>query len=257
MNLLNVLRIASMTAEESLRKKILYLILFLSVILVALSNFVNVFNLGAQVRLIKDFSLTGINFFGLIFTLAMYLNAIPREIEGKTIYPLLTKPLSRSEYLWGKFLGNYFLVFLNMAILALELFFILKLNSNVAYFSIFPCVFLYFLQCGVVGALVLFLSIHFSYPMTLSLAFFFYILGSLSAVYIQYLAAQTPNSIGVLFIRLVKDLLPHFDYFDIKNSVVHDYLIDPRYLPAATLYGAVYTWLLMLLGEFSIRHKDL
>jgi ABC-type transport system involved in multi-copper enzyme maturation permease subunit len=257
MNLLNVLRMASMTAEESLRKKILYLILFLSVILVAGSNFVNVFNLGAQVRLIKDFSLTGINFFGLIFTLALYLNAVPREIEAKTIYPLLTRPLKRSEYLWGKFLGNYFLVFLNMAILALELFFILKLNSRISYYSIFPCVFLYFLQCGIVGAMLLFFSIRLSPPMSLSLAVFLFIIGSLSAVYIQYLAAQAQGGTGVFFIKLIKDILPHFDYFDIKNSVVHDYIIDPRYLPAASLYGAAYIWLLLLLGESSLRRKDL
>ncbi|MBI2251319.1 MAG: ABC transporter permease subunit [Armatimonadetes bacterium] len=257
MNLLNILRVASITAEKSLRQKILYLIFFFGLVLIALSNFLNVFGLGAQIRLIKDFSLTGINLFGLIFTIAIYLNSIPNEIEQKTIYPLLAKPLRRSEYVWGKFLGNYYLIFLNMLILAVELFLILKLNTNIYYFNVFNCIFLYFIQCGVVGAMVLAFSTRISYPLTLSLTLFAYIIGGFSSVYIQYLAAQPENQIGVFIIKIIKDIIPHFDYFNIKNSVVHDYIIEPKYLPMTAFYGITYIWLFIILAEMSLRNKDL
>ncbi|MCL5037339.1 MAG: ABC transporter permease [Chloroflexi bacterium] len=255
-----ILVVAKITWEENVRRKIFYLLFFMALILVGGSRFVNIFGLGAQSKLIREFSLTGIGLFGLIFTFALFLFSLPGEIERKTIYPILAKPITRAQYLWGKYLGDMALIFVYMAALVGILYLILatdKSDSNMLINSIFPAVWLMFVECAVVGAILLFFSIFLSYPLNLSVTLLIYIIGNISATYQKMILSAGQNPVAGWLTDILKPMLPQFDLFHIKNAVIQNYIIDPHYVPLTTLYGILYIVIIMILSALAFRRKEL
>jgi len=264
MSIRNIVRIASITFEESYRKKFLYILLFLSALLMIAAFMFNPFNIGRQMPVVKDMCLTGLGFFGLLLTFALFLSTIPNEIEKKTIYPLLSKPISRSDYLWGKYVGNMSMIFLNIFIITLEITFLLyKLNATFEFpepnlaAKIFCSALLIFIECGLVGAIIVLFSPFMSYPVNLVLTLLLYISGNVSQAYINYLSAEKWSSFGASLAIVLKYILPNFEYFHIKNSVVHSYIIDPNYIGGAALYGIFYILIIMFLADILFQRKDL
>lgn len=256
MNIKRTLIIASMTVEENLRKRIQYILLFLSVVLVAASAMLNTFSLGAQVTIIKDLSLSGIGLFGLLFTISLLLNAVPGEIEHRTIYPLLAQPITKADYLWGKFLGTMALVTVNLLVLALELMLVLYPYEHAIDFAILPAVLLIAVQCGIVGAMVIFFSLLVSYPLTISIVLFLFIVGGLSTDYIGLLFKETPKLLAKM-VLLIKLILPKFDFFIIKNAVVHNHAVSANFVWWTVIYGFVYIAAIMLVSEIVFERRDL
>jgi Cu-processing system permease protein len=255
-NLKRTLAIASMTVEENLRKRILYILLFLSLLLVGSSSLINTFSLGSQVTIIKDLSISGIGFFGLLFTISLFLNAIPGEIEQRTIYPLLAQPITRADYLWGKFLGIFFIVAVNLLVLGGELMIVLLRFDHVLNYQILEAVMLIIVQCGIVGAIIVFFSLFVSYPLTLSVSLFIFIVGNLSTSYVAYLHGQAPRYLA-LTVTAIKLILPKFDLFNIKNAVVHGHAVAAGFIPVTCLYGVAYMVTIMMLATIVFERKDL
>ncbi|MDQ7823412.1 MAG: ABC transporter permease [Candidatus Eremiobacteraeota bacterium] len=256
MSILKTLSIASMTIEESLRKKIFYILLFLSLILVAFSSFFTSFGLGAQVTIMKDLSLFGISFFGLLFTISLFMNAVPGEIENRTIYPILAQPITRATYLWGKFLGIYSLIAVNLFVLGLELMVVLFPHENSWNFEVLKAVVLIILQCGLIGAFMMLFSLISSYPLAISATLFLFMVGNISYAYMGYLQAKLPPLFWS-FLRYFKILLPKFDVFNIKNAVVHGHALIPGYMLTAIAYGVAYLVAVMMITLIIFEKKDL
>lgn len=259
MNIKNIIRIASITFEESYRKKFLYILLFLSGIIMISAFLFDPFNMGQQLPVVKDICLTGLGMFGLVLTFALFLSAIPNEIEKKTIYPLMSKPINRSDYLWGKYLGNLGMVFLNLFVITLEIIFLIsRLNPEPAFaITISWTAALIFVECGIVGALIVLFSPFMSYPVNLVLTMLMYISGNVSQAYINYLAAENSSSLGAALAIVLKIILPNFEFFHIKNSVVHSYLVDPKYVAGTMVYGVIYILIVMFLADILFQRKDL
>lgn len=257
MNVLNVLRIARMTVEENLRKRILFLLLFLTLLLVGGTRLINAFGLGVQARLVKDLSLFGVQLFAIFLTFALYLNLVPNEIEHKTIYPILAKPVRRREFLWGKFLGIAFLIFINLAVLALELIGIIYDLEHVLNTGVPKVVFLNFIECCILGAILIFFSLFLSTPINLSLTALIYIIGTISSTYATFLAGTRHSLFYKIIVQGFKAVIPQFDYLHIKNAVVFNYFIDTKYFLFTIFYGFMYAILVMLLSEMIFERKDL
>ncbi len=248
--------IAMLTIEENVRKKILYILLFISFMLVGFSASMTSFNLGAQLEIIKDISLSGIALFGIIFTLSLFLNVIPKEIETKTIYPFLAQPVTRGVYITGKFLGIFLIIAANMLILGAELMVVLKAYEGIWNMGVMQAVFLYILQCGILGAMMLLLSLVSSYPLALSTTIFLYIVGGISSPYLAYLGSKLPESM-IKTIIAIKLILPKFDAFNIKDSIVHSTPILDGYFFASTIYGIAYILVVLTLTMIIFEKKDL
>ena len=107
--------IALNTFREMVRNRFFSLIIFLSVILVALSLGLDSLALGENKRVIIDFGLSFLELSGLAVILLLAGGLIAREIEGRTIYLILSKPIRRGAIIFGKFTG--FAVVLSLVIL--------------------------------------------------------------------------------------------------------------------------------------------
>lgn len=257
MNIRHTFRIASITFEENYRKKFLYILFFMSALVMLASYMFDPFDIGKQLPVIIDVSLTALQAFALIMTFGLFLTAIPSEIEKKTIYPLMSKPINRSDYLWGKFLGNMFMIFLNLLVLSILLVFMLYRITGRANLTVFNSTILMFIECCIVGAIIILFSPWMSYPVNLVLTLLFYLAGNMSSGYVQYLATEKSTQFAANMVLLLKIILPNFEYMHIKNSIVHSYIVDPSYIRGAALYGILYTFVVMLIADLLFKKKDL
>lgn len=102
---MSFLPLALNTLRETIRDKILYVILVFALMMIASSVLLADLSLGQQGRLVVDLGLSAISIFGLIITIFVGTNLVNKEIDKKTIYLILSKPIRRSEFVLGKFFG--------------------------------------------------------------------------------------------------------------------------------------------------------
>ena len=97
--------IALNTYREAVRQKILYALVLFTIVLILFSLFLGQLTLGADTKIIKDMGLASLMLLGALMSIFMGVGLVFKEMERRTIYTILSKPVSRAEFILGKFLG--------------------------------------------------------------------------------------------------------------------------------------------------------
>ncbi len=127
-SLYRIVAIARNTLLESVRQKVLNVLLLFAVVLVGASIWFSDIAtpeldqtglFDAQIKFVKDAGCGAIGVFGFFIALLSTAQLIPQELHNRTIYTILAKPVRRSEFLLGKFLGVVLLLALCVALMSL------------------------------------------------------------------------------------------------------------------------------------------
>ena len=94
--------IAGTVYKESLRSKVIISLIIIAILIIFASLFMSPIALGETERIVKDIGLSSISFFSLLIVLLSGTRLVYQETEKKTIYMIITKPISRARILWGK-----------------------------------------------------------------------------------------------------------------------------------------------------------
>lgn len=100
-----IMAIAFNTFKEAVRNRILYILLVFALLILAGSGIIGELTISARERIIKDLGLASINFFGLLIAVFVGIGLVYNELDKKTIYTIVTKPIDRYQFLIGKYLG--------------------------------------------------------------------------------------------------------------------------------------------------------
>ncbi len=252
----NILIVAGNTFREAVRRKILHALLILTLIIIAATSMFSFFELGVQVKFLKDMSLAVISLFGMLITIVVAVNQIPREIEWRTIYPLLAKPVKRGEFLLGKFLGCIWVIFLNVGLMSLEFMVILYSKENLLDIGILQAIFLIFIELILFLSIIIFFSTVTSVPANSCISLFVYILGHMKSAYLNYLISRS-EGIKKFIAKSFYYLLPNLENFNIKEAIIHNATVSVPYILKAISYCAVYTTIFLILALFFFGKKEL
>lgn len=247
--------LASLAYKEYLRRKIFVLTLLMMFIVAGTGLLSNPFTVGTHARLMRDLALLFIQLFLIFFGSALGSTALGNEIERKTLYTFLAKPISRAQYLWGKFLAIGLLILLNSLILGIELILVLKISTGELSGMVLAACLLTALEAMVVTSFCIFFSTFMTVAVTFASVILLYVTGSLSHVYITTLTAD--NHVMQWGLVHLKSMIPYFDYFSIRSAVVHNHPVSLLYLSMAIVYGALYIVAVMLLADAVFSRKDL
>ena len=121
--------IAINTFKEAVRNRILYFILFFALILMASSGIVKELAVGSQDRVIRDLGLATINFFGLMVAIFVGISLVYTELDKKSIYTIVSKPLRRDQYLLGKFFGLLLTIYIIIGVMTLFFFIVVNYQA--------------------------------------------------------------------------------------------------------------------------------
>ena len=236
--------IALNTFREAIRQRILYLLLVFGVAMISFAQILTFMTVGSEEKIIKDFGLASIDVFGVLTSVFIGIGLVSREIERRTVYTILAKPIHRFEFILGKYAGLSLTLFVNTTVMTLW-FFLVLLIKGMFDARLAVAVLLLLFQFLLITALAVMFSCLstpiLSSVMTLALYVIGHLLWSL-----DLLSARLSTETGRMLCRVVYYLLPNLGNFDIKGEVVHGMAVAPgRLLWAAVylmLYGSAVLW---------------
>ena len=152
------LAIAVNTFKETVRDRILAVIVLFALGMIVASLWLASLSLGQGERMMRDFGLVAVSLFGLIVAVFVAGSLVHKEVDKRTVFVLFSKPVGRSEFIWGKFLGLAATMFVVIAGMGLFLFVLTWLVAHVALGSILLATLLVFVQLLVVMAVTILFS---------------------------------------------------------------------------------------------------
>lgn len=247
--------IALNTFREIIRNKFFGLLAFLSVIFIAFSLVLDTLSLGETRRVLFDFWLSFMEISGFSIILFLAGGMITREIEGRTIYLMLSKPIDRWSIILWKFLGFSAVILL---VLALECLLLIGLVS----FAGFELDRLFFL--AVVGilfklesllALILFFSTFVSGAVAVFMTLAAYIVGHSGYIILEH-ALSTSNQVLLVFARVLLGIFPNLESLNIKNYVATGAELQSSNALLAYGIALVYIVLILFLSTKLFQRKS-
>lgn len=263
--------IAFITFKEGIRNRALYGITLIALLLFGATALVATMIPREVGKVAIDMALSTISFTGLLIVLFVGINLMAKDLDKRTIYTVLSRPISRSQYIAGKFFGMVLLIVATMGVLsllALGAIALLKI-SIASYFARFSwslivlSVLLTILMLILLSAVsFLFSSFTSSSFITLVLTIIAYIIGqSLSSV--KALVESPPQELGftvspvtIKMVQMAYYLFPNLSLFDIKLQASHALPISSSFVIWTVIYGIVYIALSIALASLIFRKKE-
>jgi Cu-processing system permease protein len=251
-----VFTIALNTFRETVRNKVLYNILLVAGVALVLSMSFGDLSLFSRVQVMIDFGLATMSLTGLLLSVFIGVGMLGVEISSKTVYGALTKPLSREEFILGKFFGLISTLFINFALIALVFLFSIYLMGASVHFPVLYAVVLIALEMAVIVSSSMFFSTFTTPTLAAIFTIGFYVCGHLNDLTGIGLKQQQ-NIIWRTVLNILYYVFPNLEHFNIRTLVVYDMSIPHGYVASAVCYGVLYTFLLLIFSMIVFSRKDL
>lgn len=252
---MKVWAIARNTFREAKRDRVLYLLFFFAAGAIVFSRVLALLTVGDKLKIIRDVGLASISFFGVLMAVLMGTGLVYKEIDKKTIYTLLAKPISRPQFILGKFLGLALTLFIMTALMTVIFLGLVFVHSGRVEASLLPALYFSFLEFLLVTAVAILFS-TFSTPILSSIfSLAFFLIGHLSWG-LELLLRKIVAPVSRAAVTVLYRLLPDLENFNVRTEVVHGLPIPAGLYLDATLYGLVYTAFLLGLAVLIFRRRD-
>lgn len=247
--------IALNTFRETVREKILYNLLFFALLMIGSSILLSTLTIGEQSKIIMDIGLASINIFGILIAIFVGIGLVSKEIEKKTIYTIISKPIYRYQFLLGKYLGLLITLFVNTSVMVVGFFAVLIYMQYNITPDIMKAILLIFIELMVVTAVALLFSTFTTSVLSAIFTISIYVIGHLLGD-LKALAAKLGSPIIVFLLDAIYYILPNLENFNIKGEAVHKIPLDPSFIIMSVLYGLTYIIMILLSSVIIFQGRD-
>ena len=260
--------IAASVFRESVRDKVLYNLVFFAVLMIAVSYLLSQLTAGQDIKVIKDLGLAAMSLFGLFIAVFIGIGLVSKEVEKRSIYALLTKPIRREEFIIGKYLGLVLTLLVNLAVMAVAYYAVLGMVAWVdgAWFrphweapavdpALLKAIAMIFLQLAIVVAIALLFSTFSSPILAAAMTFGLYVVGHFNADLRNFERVVDSKAIAGLA-RALYYVLPNLAPLDVKSDVVHGVPVPATYLLLNAGYALIYVAMLVSVATFIFMRRD-
>jgi ABC-type transport system involved in multi-copper enzyme maturation permease subunit len=262
-----IVLVAGAVFRESVRDRVPYSMVVFAVLLMAASYLISQMTAGQDLKIVKDLGLASIAIFGLLIAVFIGIGLVSKEVERKSIYGLLSKPISRPQFILGKFAGLMLTLLVNIAAMTVAFYGVLWLmklvNPGVELAARTPAtdprllmaIGLILVELAVVTALAVFFS-TFSSPLLATLwTIGLWVAGHFNAD-LRHFENVIDNDAIAWLARVLYYVLPNLAPFDIKAEVVHGLPVGLRHVALTVAYAVVYTGVLLTAAVAVFRRRD-
>ncbi len=247
--------IAFNTFKEAIRDRILYLLLFFAAVCIIFSRVLALLAVGDRVKIITDVGLAALSLFGVLMAILIGTGLVYKEIDKRTIYTLLAKPIQRYQFLLGKYLGLLLTLAVMLVLMTLIFLGLLFLHHYPVGGTFFMAILFIFVELCLITAVAMLFSC-FSTPILSTLySLSFYLIGHISWG-LETLINKIPQGAVKTLARILYTFLPDLENFNFKTEVVHLLPIPPKILLHSALYGLSYTIFILVLAMLIFRRRD-
>jgi len=254
-SLLKLHAVARVTFLEILKDKILYSAGIVSLFLFVFTFFISKLSVVSVDRVILDFGMSVINLSMSFIALFFGATLISREFERKTVYLILSRPMSWSSFLFGKFLGLIYILFLEGVLFSLFLilmlsFFKIPISSMLG-FALMGI----FFQSFILAGMALFFNTFTTTSLSVVFGLFFYFFGNNVSQIRLFIAKLESDSLGSILSGFVY-IIPNFESLSWKTNIL--YQIGPEWsrVMITLLYSLSLIFTLILAASFISKRKN-
>ncbi len=279
--------ITANTLTELTRLKVFYVLLVFALVLIGSSIFMAQFSFQQEFQILKDVSLGAISLFTSLLAIVATARLLPQDIEDRTLYTILAKPVPRFEYVLGRITGVLLLLAISTLVMAAAFVLVLYLReqavvhttlrqmsgappdqiadalrvvrSSAFNINIFPGIVVIYLKACLLAALTLFVSTFAtSNIFTIVVMAFIYFIGHLQATAREYLLQEHGGGVITrVFLSIVTLLFPDLQAFNLVDDIVAGTAISLAVFAKTAVLGVFYTTVYTLLATFVFYGKEL
>ena len=259
--------VAGAVFRESVRDRVPYSMVVFAMLLMAASYLISQMTAGQDLKIVKDLGLASIAIFGLLIAVFIGIGLVSKEVERKSIYGLLSKPISRPQFILGKFAGLMLTLLVNIAAMTVAFYAVLWLmtlvNPGVELVARAPAtdprlliaIGLILVELAVVTAIALFFSTFSSPLLATLLTLGLWVAGHFNAD-LRNFENVIDNDAIAWIARGLYYVLPNLAPFDVKAEVVHGFPVTLRHVVLTVVYAMVYTGVLLTAAVAVFRRRD-
>jgi ABC-type transport system involved in multi-copper enzyme maturation permease subunit len=261
-------RIAVSVFRESVRDRVLYSLLFFAVLLIAASYLLGQLTAGQDLKIIKDLGLAAIATFGLFIAVFIGVGLVWKEVDRRSIYSLLSKPVRRHEFVLGKYAGLALTLVVNVGAMTVAFYAVLGYLAWLADDTaragwaapamdpaLLAAVALILVELLVVTAVALFFSTFSSPFLSAALTLGVWVVGRFNDD-LRHFDDVVESQAAAVLARALYYVLPNFAAFDVKAQVVHAVPVDLAYVGLTAAYGVTYVALLLAAAVVVFERRD-
>jgi len=254
--------------KESVRDKVLYNLVVFAVLLMSASYLIGELTAGQDVKIIKDLGLASISVFGLAIAVFIGIGLVWKEVEKRSIYTLLSKPMRRQEFLLGKYCGLVLTLVINVAVMTAAYYAVLAYMQAISPPNLraswpapatdpalLKAIALIMLELMLVTAIAVLFSTFSSPFLSAMLTAGVWVIGHFNQDLRDY-GATIPSPLAAAMARGVYYVVPNFSAFDIKLQVVHAQAVPFSYVGLTALYGFTYIAFVLVGAVIIFSRRD-
>ncbi len=251
----NIFLIAGITYKEAIRNKLLNVLLLFAVIAIASTRFFTIFAPSEELKIIQDTSLGIIRFMGMLITVFITGGLLPREIDKRTVTTILSKPVSRAQFLFGKFFGALYSIFTNIIVMSVILVIIIYAKAKTFNPEIIKALVLMSMEFVVLCSITLCVSTIASEIFNIIFGILIFIIGHLTN-YLQHLADRFEGIFMKGLLWSLYTILPNFENFNIQNAIVLGAKVSMQHMGKVISYGVFYSAIMLILGYLFFAERE-
>jgi len=251
--------VALNTFREAVRDRVLYNLVFFALVMIAAAILVGQISVGIEQTVIITLGLSAISIIGLLISVFMGVGLVSKEIDKRTLYALLAKPLRRWEFIVGKFGGLALTLTVNTAAMAAGLFlalFYVKHSIERADTTVLVAVYFILLKLALMVALAMLFSCFTTPLLAILFTTGLYIAGLFVHEMRGLQGGLMDPTLGRL-LRWVSYVLPNFENFDVMGAAAHGRVIPGALIAQNTVYSALYCAIVLAVATAIFSRRNL
>jgi ABC-type transport system involved in multi-copper enzyme maturation permease subunit len=252
----SVALVAGNTVRELLRNKLLYNLLLFAVLLIASSLFIAQLTIGQWDRVILDLGLAAVEIAGVLVAVLIGVSLVAGEIDRKTIFPTLAKPVTRGAFVCGRYAGLALMLAVNVVLMMGSLGIVLRLAGYGISATATAAAFLIFVELLIVAAAAMFFGSFTTPVLASAFALSLFLIGHLVSS-LRAFAERTKNGFARALTLAAYRVLPDFELFNLKSQAANELPVPHGAALTAGLYGATVAAIFLLLAIAIFGRRDL
>jgi ABC-type transport system involved in multi-copper enzyme maturation permease subunit len=210
-----------------------------------------------ELSMVKAFALLGIYFFNAVIALFLGTTSFYRDVERKTVYFILSKPVSRAQFLLGKFFGLCLVVFLTSVALAAAYLAVIALAGGGFDAMGLLAILMQFLEMAIFLAFAIFVSTFSSSLLSIVYTSAVFFLGHVVSQLVDDARKMGVSGIRYAVVNVLYYVFPNLEKFNIRDFAVHNVAAPWASFGFALAYAAVYIILLLFIAIWIFEKKEI
>lgn len=251
-----IIAISINTLRESVRDRVFYSLLIFAILMLGFSTVLGKLTVGDHVKIVKDFGLGAISLFGTLIAIFVGIGLVYKEMEKKTIYVILSKPLARWQFLLGKYCGLSLTLLIEVAVMTIGLLGLCFFYTQSIPWELFKAIIPIWFELQLILAVAVMFSTFASPFLSGLFALSVFIIGHLTKD-LKVLAEHTEDLVLSYLANILYYSFPNLENLNFKSQVVHGLAISLPKLGFSLFYSASYTIAVMLIAILIFRIRDI